>query len=61
MFIFALFGMLVTASIAGLLWYKITNEEEDVDDAQLSMLPDDWEDYKAQYEAPDEYNTHPQA
>ena len=60
MIIFALFGMLVTASIAGLLWYKVTNDEEEEDD-QLSLLPDDWEEYKQLYEAPDEYNIHPEA
>ena len=60
MIIFALFCMVVPASIAGLLWYKVTNDEEEEDD-QLSLLPDDWEEYKQLYEAPDEYNIHPEA
>ena len=60
MFIFSFIGLLITASLAGLLWYKISQDDDD-DEAQLALLPDDWEDYKAQYDTPDEYNTPPQA
>ena len=60
MFIFSFIGLLITASLAGLLWYKISNDDNE-DDVDLSSFPDDWEDYKAQYDAPDEHNTHPQA
>lgn len=52
----------LAASIAGLFWYKISEQDDDeYDDTQLSMLPDDWEEYKAQYVPDDEYNIHPEA
>ena len=54
MIIFTLFGMLVTASIAGLLWYKISEEQKDINTIEeLNGTVQSWQDYKAQYIEPD--------